>query len=299
MLAALTSQLRCFNRTVLSEAETTLTNEHGETFVERRDEDTGAFVVGGRVPLAQGGGGERKDMSYLAPPADVVDTSPCPRFDCNDPRMLAHLHEHGYVVVRGAANTEEVLEAQDSFWDFLESRLGWLREDPSTWTDVRMTKCGMPHNGIINQGGIGQSRLAWQIRCLPRVQEAFRRVWGVLPGLEAAEAAEAAGAAGAAEAVEAADAVDLDMDLLSSFDGANVFRPWHRHTAKGTTAWKTTSGWTHLDQGKMRLGLQCIQGLVTLRDASAATGGLVVVPGSHKRHARVLEAHATNAADYL
>merc|ERR1711933_701648 len=38
-------------------------------------------------------------------------------------------------------------------------------------------------------------------------------------------------------------------------------------------------------------GLHCIQGLVTLTDATDTRGGLVVVPGSHRLHGEVLRRH--------
>ena len=73
-------------------------------------------------------------------------------------------------------------------------------------------------------------------------------------------------------------------DLLTSFDGANAFRPWRLNKQ-----WKTSGGWYHVDQNHLlpdgsQRGKVCIQGLVTLLDASSDTGGLVVVPRSHKDH---------------
>ena len=41
-----------------------------------------------------------------------IDDSPCPRFDVEDPAMLKHLEEHGYVVVREVANMEQTQIAQ-------------------------------------------------------------------------------------------------------------------------------------------------------------------------------------------
>lgn len=52
-------------------------------------------------------------------------------------------------------------------------------------------------------------------------------------------------------------------ELLSSFDSINVTRP-------GTDA---TGGWLHVDQAPLKKGLQCIQGLVNLVDASSNTTG--------------------------
>ena len=89
----------------------------------------------------------------------------------------------------------------------------------------------------------------WRARALPRVRDAFAAIWGT-------------------------------HDLLTSFDGANVFRPWNDRPE-----WRTDGGWYHVDQGTAKQGCHCVQGLLTLTDASYHTGGLVVVPGSHHAHA--------------
>ena len=95
-----------------------------------------------------------------------------------------------------------------------------------------------------------------------------------------------------------------DEDLVVSFDGGNAFRPW-----KNNQDWKTKGGWWHVDQnslkGEQRRGRVCVQasqffpttrqqcaifsefepqGLVTYTDSSAESGGLCVIPGSHKHH---------------
>jgi hypothetical protein len=81
---------------------------------------------------------------------------------------------------------------------------------------------------------------------------------------------------------EAFAAIWKTNDLLVSFDGGNAFRPWGYDRA-----WLTDGGWYHVDQNANRpnrAGKVCIQGLVTLCDADETTGGLVLVPGSHKNH---------------
>ncbi len=85
-----------------------------------------------------------------------------------------------------------------------------------------------------------------------------------------------------------------------SFDGGNAFRPW-----KINRDWSTKGGWWHVDQvphyscpphaflptasqnsrrGSNRCGRVCVQGLVTYYNATADTGGLCVIPGSHRFH---------------
>jgi hypothetical protein len=99
----------------------------------------------------------------------------------------------------------------------------------------------------------GQSEFQWHLRTLPNVKRAFASVWGT-------------------------------DKLITSFDGANVFRPWSEHSDR-----KTRGGWYHVDQGKGKAGRKCcVQGLVTLTDATASTGGLVLLPGSHHDHVGVV-----------
>ena len=49
----------------------------------------------------------------------------------------------------------------------------------------------------------------------------------------------------------------------------------------------TQDGWWHVDQNAAlpaRQGKVCVQGLVTYTAASAETGGLCLIPGSHRQH---------------
>mmetsp|Transcript_75860 Transcript_75860/g.245661 ORF Transcript_75860/g.245661 Transcript_75860/m.245661 type:complete len:256 (-) Transcript_75860:199-966(-) len=77
-----------------------------------------------------------------------------------------------------------------------------------------------------------------------------------------------------------------EEDLLVSFDGGGMFRPWAYNLA-----WLTRGDcWYHTDQSPKLEGSRgrvCVQGLVTLCDATPQTGGLVVVPGSHIHHETV------------
>jgi hypothetical protein len=84
-------------------------------------------------------------------------------------------------------------------------------------------------------------------------------------------------------------------DLIVSFDGGNLFRPHHR---PGTSGWKTRGGWWHVDQGPTKRGLCAVQGLVALTDATARTGGLCVVPGSHRHHDRLMR-HTFSDHDFV
>lgn len=164
-----------------------------------------------------------------------MDTTPSSRFEVDGPKMLGHLKEHGYMVILSIANASQIREATDKLWAFLDSAMGWCRDDSDTRTSAGFAKAGMPATGIIHRSGVGRSDLQWFIRCLPFVQEAFQNV-----SRELHESSSTS-------------------DLLTSFDGINVFRPWQKNPAR-----ETDNSWTHVDQGFSQKGFRCVQGFVSL-----------------------------------
>ena len=213
-------------------------------------------------PCTRKGGGflakaaERKqaqaELVRLRPPtAELVDPLfECPdseRFDAGDPAAMDHLGEHGYVVIKSVANDDQLQHAERLLFEFMGEHAGWRSSDSDSWTDeglARVSSTGLA-NGLINKRGAGQSDLGWFVRTLPSVRKIFEQVW-------------------------------QDSDLLTSFDCFGLFRPWH--TGK---FYKTLGGWFHVDQGSP--GKQCVQGLLSIYDQDASTGGLVVIPKSHKQ----------------
>mmetsp|Transcript_6584 Transcript_6584/g.8022 ORF Transcript_6584/g.8022 Transcript_6584/m.8022 type:complete len:326 (+) Transcript_6584:262-1239(+) len=188
-----------------------------------------------------------------------------PLFEVGDANISEYLNEHGYVVIRNVADEEDTGKAKEFFWKFLNEQAGMDRNQPETWKE-KFYQIGAPSTGIINSKGIGQSDFLWHLRLLPAVKQTFSQVWKT-------------------------------DDLLTSFDGANLFRPWHR---EGWEKYKTRGGWFHVDQGKEKRGRHCIQGMVTLFDATPATGGLCVIPGSHKEHDKLIsEAPKSTTGDFI
>jgi len=177
-----------------------------------------------------------------------------PRFDLDTDRseFLAYLEEHGYAVVAGAADVRQIDAAKSLMWDYLEGipNTQVSRDDVRSW-GLKGDWMPSETNGILHGFGFGQSDFMWHLRLLPRVKAAFSAIWNT-------------------------------DDLIVSFDGGNAFRPWTY-----TRSWLTIGGWYHVDQNATKsggVGRVCIQGFVTLLDATGDTGGLVVVPGSHKQH---------------
>lgn len=211
---------------------------------------------------------------YHRPPLKLLTP---PRFDANDREgFLPYLEKHGYCVIARAADAAAVDKGNALFWDFLEQgdpdgrHIGDVetdlkRDDVSTWGNDRWVgKVSMPEAGIINAGGIGHSRFAWHVRLQPAVRKVFSAIW------------------------------ETDS-LLTSYDGACAFRPWGRHSE-----WITEGGWYHVDQGRTRPNRCCVQGVMLFTDATKHTGGLVVIPGSHKEFGAVIERNATYSnGDYV
>mmetsp|Transcript_32883 Transcript_32883/g.61363 ORF Transcript_32883/g.61363 Transcript_32883/m.61363 type:complete len:319 (+) Transcript_32883:59-1015(+) len=187
-------------------------------------------------------------------PVNIIPTE-VERFEPDDVRLKDFLDENGFVVVKGVMDTSMIEVAKDKLWKFLQGNAGMIRDDASTWTADKLESVGMPNNGIVCTG-VGQTDFMWYMRLLPKVKLAFSTVY------------------------------DTD-DLLCSMDGCNIFLPWHRDEASQHL--KTSTGWYHVDQGLLLRGRQCVQGLVTLTDVTAATGGLCLIPGSGKHHDELVE----------
>jgi len=194
-----------------------------------------------------------------APPPQLQMIN-APRFDPDDLALLAFLNVNGYVVVKGVANAAEVAQAKSLLWQFFESQADMRRDQPSSWTNQRFSTVGDTTTGIIGGNGIGQSEACWFVRTRPRVRRAFARVWGT-------------------------------EELITSFDGANAFRPFH---ARGAGAHRTMGGWWHVDQGNQKTGRHAVQGAVLLTAATEHTGGLCVVPGSHLSHGDLMSYTSTS-----
>lgn len=161
--------------------------------------------------------------------------------------MLSHLDREGYAIIKEVASPERVLAARQEFWACFPNFDRTSMEDWNfKWRPDSKT-------GICSN--LNHTDFLWNTRLLPRVKQAFARIWG-------------------------------SDDLITSFDTGNAFRPW-----AVDPNWLTSSGWWHIDQnsliGKERQGRVCVQGLVTYYDADALSGGLCLIPRSHLQHDEV------------
>jgi hypothetical protein len=153
-------------------------------------------------------------QAYAPYPRVLVLPDP-PRYDiaAEEGRhaLRSHLAQYGYAIVASCASHDEVDTLLSELWDFLEETVPGTavrRNEPSTWRAPNWLPD--PMSGIVSGHGIGQAACMWRARTLPRVRAAFATIWGT-------------------------------DDLLSSFDGANVFRPWHERPE-----WRTAGGWYHV-----------------------------------------------------
>lgn len=191
-----------------------------------------------------------------------VEYREVPRFDAGSQASIDFLDEQGYVIIRNALTEQEANQAVGMLWDYLENLgTGIDRNDIHTWDDDRWPTA--VHGGILPSYGIGHSAAQWFIRDIPAVAQSFAAVWN-------------------------------DTDLLTSFDGVALWRPWAHNPA-----WRTNTGpsWLHIDQHPIgRPGKHCVQGLVNLLPTSPETGGNVVVPGSHRRFEAIPRDYADRLA---
>lgn len=173
--------------------------------------------------------------------------------DTEQEAMLKYMDDNGYAVIKEVANYDEILLGVDFLWDFIHSypESTMLRGKPDTWTIDHWI--ADPGKGLLNNYGMGQSNFMWHTRLLPRVKKTFQAIWNT-------------------------------PDLLTSFDGGCIFRPWQINRD-----WLTRESWWHTDQNgyhESGQGKRCVQGLVTYCDANIDSGGLCVIVGSHKEHTK-------------
>eukprot|EP01048_Picozoa_sp_COSAG05_P010719 COSAG05_NODE_961_length_6421_cov_4.206738_3_plen_721_part_00 len=204
--------------------------------------------------------------------ADVeVQTGEVPHFKLEDLRWMGHLETEGFVVITDCCTPDEITGATNSLWSFLEGLDGakLRRTDPESWGGESWPVD--PKTGILTMHNFQHSDFCWRGRLNPNVQRAFASVWGV-----------------------------ETQDLITSFDSGNIFRPWHE---AGRPEWKTQGGWWHVDQNAAEpichMGKMSVQGVLTYTDATAATGGLTVVPRSHLDHSAMCERHPPVFGDYF
>jgi len=117
---------------------------------------------------------DQDSVSSRSPPypiSSALDEGTCLsyRFDLVEEEhlWLQHLHEEGYVVIKAVADSSQVTETIDLFWQDLEQTRQISRRKPKTW---KTTQFGLSPD-------LSQSAGAWSVRGLPSVKLAFQQIW--------------------------------------------------------------------------------------------------------------------------
>jgi hypothetical protein len=175
-------------------------------------------------------------------------------------QMLAFLALEGYAVVAAALTDAEAAEALERTWRFIEGAgTGVDRCDTATWGDDRWplgagsSPFSSPQRSTIPE--LGHSEQLWYVRGCPGVRAAWASI------------------------------LETD-DLITSFDGMSIYRPWSETAAhEQASSWRTDGPWYHTDQppyapagrpaSAQPVGFQreYIQGFVNLVSNSELTGG--------------------------
>ncbi len=166
------------------------------------------------------------------------------RFELDNPDWPAFLDAHGFVVLRRVVADAPVFV--EAFWDILEalSDGGLDRKQPATQQRGKSWP-SMLHGGMVQYVGHSAAQWALRERCAP----VFARIHGC----------------------------PVDQ-LATSFDGLCFMSGQRRYQPRSPLSF------VHTDQAPHRPPRWSIQGLVNLVDNDADSGGLVVIPGSHRRH---------------
>lgn len=153
---------------------------------------------------------------------------------------------NGYAVVKGAIPRERAQKYEKEMHDWVRSfKSTQLLDlnDPSTWIESNLPSHSQ--NNIYSLYASSHEKFMWDLRMEPGVLDAFEKIWGT-------------------------------DKLLVSFDGFNFALPNRKDVPK-------SGAWPHVDQSPMKDGMQCIQGIINLSNATGKEdGSLIVFKGSNK-----------------
>lgn len=181
------------------------------------------------------------------------------------------LHTRGVAVLSHVLTTAEASVFEAGIWQLageLTARLDVpvAKDNPASWRSWYET--GPKHGMLVQNYGVGQAQVLWDIRQHPAVVGAFTDVYNTMNsgtgGLEFAPS-----------------------DMLASFD-AFSFSPPPEVTKRG---WQhPTKTWLHVDQGSTSHDFKCLQGFVNLIPVEhCGDATLEVLDGSHVLHRELLE----------
>ena len=252
----------------------TNTMQESQSTVAGTGEDT-TITETGRPTASQVAEHQGQAVNTAPTESDVTqpdEERPAYSFDINDGRWKQYLSTNGFVVIAAAMPPLAVREARQLMWTDIDRLWPTARERsaheneggtpalklalPSELSTVPhwMNVKGISKPGIVPQ--LAQSAGAWAVRGAPLVRKAFAKIWNC-----------------------------QESDLITSMDCVILWRPWGRdpeNFRQPAPPRPHTEG-MHLDQNPFtKPHLDTVQGMVPLRPVTDATGGLAVVPGSHR-----------------
>merc|ERR1712136_638931 len=189
--------------------------------------------------------------------ASLIPSLPYNSVDFDKPEeWLYQLKTEGFTIIKSVANAEEVENAKNLLWKWLEDQgTGILRNDPSTWTDEAWPEWpGYKKYGSCKKEGAAHQDAAWYLRGLPNLKFVFASIYNT-------------------------------DDLIVSYDGIILWRSW-----KDDELRRPSSSRLHVDQNPaFRPGFQCVQGMLPMYPVTPGVGGTVLVPRSHLQQENLLK----------
>ena len=170
----------------------------------------------------------------------------------NKNNILDKINKDGVAVIKDVLNQEELKLARKGSWQTLNYLTKNLekpiqKKDPSSWKTLY--ELFPIHSMLIQHWKIGHAQYVWDIRQNEKVVDVFSKIWN-------------------------------DSNLLTSFDGISFHLP-PEQTNRG---WYRGNDWFHTDQSPLKIGLKCVQGIVTLYDVNKGDASLRVLKGSNNYH---------------
>ncbi len=164
------------------------------------------------------------------------------------------LEEYGVAIIPNILNHEECENMKVDMWNYLEHitqhfEVPIRRDVPESWRSFR--ELYPKHSMLMQEWGIGQSQLNWNLRQNPKIYEVFAKIWDVRP-----------------------------EELLVSFDGAS----FHFPPETTNLGWYKGNNWLHCDQSYLRPDFECIQSWINGFDTNVGDATLTFYEGSHKYH---------------
>lgn len=176
--------------------------------------------------------------------------------------LVESLHKNGVAILPGVLDSTEQHQMRSGIWDFLEhTTSAWPtpldRENPKSWSGF--PKLQPLHGMQIQNYGVGQAQVSWDIRQNEKILRIFSTIWSVDPA-----------------------------DLLVSMDGLSMSLP-PEQTHIGWENKKEKKSWYHTDQSYTRPDFDCIQSWITANDVNAGDATLAFYSGSHIYHREFAE----------